>query len=151
MRLIDADKLYRKFGVYTEKASMEYAKARNENERMVWDCIKDECSKAMWMIRNEPTVNRWIPVSERLPKIGEKVLGSFITECYKGDRKYVDHGVAITKRCGNESWYGFLDDEIVAWMELPEPYHSMGENYGFATKEEADIWMNGSPVGKEEI
>lgn len=26
-----------------------------------------------------------------------------------------------------------------------------GVNYGFETKEEADLWMNSKPVGKEEI
>ena len=35
--------------------------------------------------------------------------------------------------------------------EIEQIEKVFGFNYGFATKEEADLWMNSKPVGKEEI
>lgn len=113
MRLIDADKLYRKFGVYTEKASMECAKARNENERKVWECIKEERSNAAKMIWNEPTVNQWIPVSERPPEVGQYVLIST-------DMNYV--ATATFKGDYWESTFDLDWEEVVAWRPTPKPF-----------------------------
>lgn len=115
MRLIDADSLEKAIYKWMPKDMETWADSSIPP-------IENLVVSIMMTIEEQPTVNQWIPVNEGLPKIGEKVLGSFITVCYKGDCKYVDHGVAITKRCGNKSWYGFLDDEIVAWQKLPKPY-----------------------------
>lgn len=123
MKLIDADKLYRKFGVYTEKASMECAKAKNENERMVWECIKEERSNAMTMIRNEPTANRWIPCSERLPEMYEKVLIS-VKEYGHDERIELAFLAQIApwkiRFRAIPHWYEI--DDVLAWMPLPMPY-----------------------------
>ena len=123
MRLIDADKLYRKFGVYTEKASMECAKARNENERNVWDCIKEERSNVARMIWNEPTVNQWIPVSERLPEMYERVLISVKED---GHNERIELAFLAQPAPRNirfraiPHWYEI--DDVLAWMPLPKPY-----------------------------
>lgn len=95
-------------------------------------------------------VREWIPVTERLPENALDVLisdniGHVEIGCYINGL-WFDYDV-------NE--YGIQDEnfdlEVVAWMPLPNPYCSMGENYGFPSKEEADLWMNSKPVGKEEI
>ena len=68
----------------------------------------------------------WIPVSERLPEVGSKVLVCFD---FKGKRS-----VYIANFYGDGEFHG-LDDEYltsegrkyrkaVAWMPLPEPYKS---------------------------
>lgn len=69
-------------------------------------------------IDEQPTVDRWIPVSERLPAWGEKVLicnqhGEFalgrITQSDEGNVWNVG------------AWWVELK-EYDAWMPLPEPY-----------------------------
>ena len=65
----------------------------------------------------------WIPVTERLPEVGEYVLCSQIN----GD-------VGEGKMYGNEKWHICYDDSIYkkewveAWQPLPEPYKEEGEH-----------------------
>ena len=63
------------------------------------------------MLHEIPTVEtlEWIPCSERLPKIGQYC---FITT--------KDGDVNMDKYCS----YGWRNygDNVLAWMELPEPY-----------------------------
>ena len=76
--------------------------------------------------RKEP-VMRWIPCSERLPKIGDTIIISGKTK-YKHEKEY-EYFVDIAFY---EPWQGFStyndwyegqdEFEIVAWQPLPEPY-----------------------------
>lgn len=60
----------------------------------------------------------WIPVSERLPEIGDTVLCSVKTlEC-------TNHHIIISKYCAEEFW---KDGTIRAWQPLPEPYKEGGD------------------------
>ena len=71
---------------------------------------------------------RWIPVSERLPEVGQYVLcylkgwhylGKYRVCKYRDADKYVNHPYFDF----NEN--GFPD--VLAWMPLPEPYKAESE------------------------
>ena len=58
----------------------------------------------------EALESKWIPVSERLPKIGKRVLVTYNQE----DKLKVD--TTTLDR------HGFLIGVVTAWMPLPAPY-----------------------------
>ena len=87
-------------------------------------------SLAMEYIKQLPSVQsepRWIPVSERLPEYGQRVLVT-----YDLVKKYpwvniLRYGKPMSedKPCFYEAgseWGDVPYDGIVAWMPLPEPY-----------------------------
>ena len=107
MRLIDADELGRVLAVKW-----------NDNDD------NDFANKIIWQeLREAPTINvktGWIPVSERLPEARESVILS--TKEWTGEGCYWEttkHHV-IWKGYGWNATY--WDDEVIAWMPLPEPY-----------------------------
>jgi len=55
--------------------------------------------------------NKWIPVSERLPEYGKKVLVTI---------NFFDDGAKV--RISENDKYGFLCGNVSAWMPLPESY-----------------------------
>ena len=72
---------------------------------------------------NEP---HWIPVTERLPEgIGQAIVqtnGGAIHEAfYKGKN---DYGHEVWMRLDGDIYW---DDEVVAWIPLPEPYKGVTE------------------------
>lgn len=77
------------------------------------------------IIDEAPTVNEWMPVSEKLPNKEELVLVT--------DNDSIEFGKLI---CGlfGDLWLIWLDDrwdeamKVTAWMPLPEPYK--GETNG---------------------
>lgn len=58
----------------------------------------------------------WIPVDERLPKEGEIVLATYRTGCGEYD-------VTPDQWYKSSGWESALDDDIIAWRPLPDPYH----------------------------
>ena len=58
----------------------------------------------------------WIPCSERLPTKAGHYLCSF-NKPNRIDNIYVDLAYWTGSR-----WYGYLANEIIAWMPLPEPW-----------------------------
>lgn len=54
----------------------------------------------------------WIPVSERLPKVGEYVLASVHDHC-------ADFSIIVNKYKEQAFW---SEGRITAWQPLPEPY-----------------------------
>lgn len=69
------------------------------------DSIDHDCEKCVFGLFKQ-FQPRWIPVTERLPEEGQRVLGQF------------DDGYLWTI---NYSSVG-ITSHIVAWMPLPEPY-----------------------------
>lgn len=58
---------------------------------------------------------RWIPVSERLPELGKKVLCQCQANIYEVLKLTVDGWYYNPNHCYMESF-------VIAWMPLPEPY-----------------------------
>ena len=58
---------------------------------------------------------RWIPCSERLPEVKQKVLV-----------QYAD-GSMMTKRCNDAGHLQWFYANAVAWIPAPEPYHQKGD------------------------
>lgn len=75
-------------------------------------------------IRQGLFVERWVPVTEKLPEVGSKVL---VCYDFKGKRS-----VYIANFYGDGSFHGYDDEYLttegrkyrkaVAWMPLPKPY-----------------------------
>ena len=76
-----------------------------------------------------PSAQQWIPVSERLPRARESVLlavnhkyGNWVGEgCYW---ETTDNHIIWKGYRWNATYW---DDEIIAWMPLPEAYREDGE------------------------
>lgn len=68
--------------------------------------------------------NKWIPVSERLPKAGEYI--GDVARYYLVQNEYGD--MLVARYTHGEYWEQIyqlkpIGDEIVAWMSLPTPYY----------------------------
>lgn len=72
--------------------------------------------------------NKWIPVSERLPKESEYVGN--VCKYYLVQDEYGDMHVAHYKKIGWIPVHSLkaLGDEVVAWMPLPKPYEAEMES-----------------------
>ena len=84
------------------------------------------------LMEDAPVVDRWIPVTERMPeekdagilkKIGTNKKSDYViaTVEVKGER------MTVTACTYDGAWdwnmkYAFPDYKIIAWMPLPEPY-----------------------------
>lgn len=84
-------------------------------------------------LENLPSVNQWISVSERLPKVGEKVLvTSYGRVCYAVMNSTDGHnGYPIFRLqdslkektvCETIAHNDMTTSRIIAWMPLPEPW-----------------------------
>lgn len=67
-----------------------------------------------------PQQTRWIPVSERLPELGERVLCQCQANIYEVLKLTVDGWYYNPNHCYMESF-------VIAWMPLPQPYKAESE------------------------
>ena len=83
-------------------------------------------------------LRRWIPVTERLPQMAGKYLvwipsitgRGYIDILYYGEPAFPNHR---RERCFYESdseWGDVFYDDVIAWMELPEPFNGEVEENG---------------------
>ena len=83
-----------------------------------------ECEQVINVVKALPSVEperKWIPVTERLPEYGERVL----TTTEAGNRGKKVRSGTYTKslfQCDNGDVWTVTDKEVIAWMPLPEPY-----------------------------
>lgn len=80
------------------------------------ECAAEHEQLADWLeeLAKRREADRWIPVSERLPKSGNKAY--LVT---------VDYGLGVTTSCQRfffNDEIGWNDDSVIAWKPLPEPY-----------------------------
>lgn len=117
MRLIDADVL--KEMVPTTSVDM-FENCRN--------CSLLSEEQVLELIDMTQTVDMWIPCSERLPKPNRhdelNVDVYYLAQTEFGDMIVASYNESHE---GTKWWeqmysYRIFDDEIVAWMPLPEPY-----------------------------
>lgn len=115
MRLIDADALY---------FAKRYAKADPDSDRMIPVRAVDKSVIDAAAVYVFPEYNKWIPVTERLPEPGERVLatdGGFVGELYVNSR-----GQWKRYNVNDHSLLMALD--ILWWMPMPQPPKEVPEN-----------------------
>lgn len=110
MRLIDADRL-------CEDLLNRWSIADTKKEELIRQVMADIVTP---IVVSQPTVNQWIPVSERLPKDKQEILFSTKTGRVHSGRYHDDNSV--------NQWYSHKDrarawnNVVIAWMPLPEPW-----------------------------
>jgi hypothetical protein len=86
-------------------------------------CVTGICREAEEMAIQALEQTQWIPVSERLPEDSGEYFVSIIDKDY--DENYEDVGIA---QFAHKKDYGIkesewqIDETVIAWMPLPEPY-----------------------------
>lgn len=98
-----------------------------ENPRLEVVDICYGLNQAKRIIRNHMT-GGWIPVEDRLPGIGRKVLVSF---------RYTGWQPVIAFLSEEHRWlmlqgmkgYNDVTHDVSAWMPLPKPYHPKSEDW----------------------
>lgn len=76
----------------------------------------------------EPRKGEWIPVSERLPNNHEYIKNNGLFNVSDGNRVYSEwFDIYETEMFGEPTISGFrVDNAVIAWMPLPEPYKKGG-------------------------
>ena len=108
MRLIDADKL------------KEYVNTKSTHPLCEWDTA----GVLMAIDEQETVEQKWIPLTESIPKLEQQVLICFD---FKGKRSVDIGNIGSDKRvyCDSDEYLtpeGRKCRKAVAWMPLPEPY-----------------------------
>jgi len=96
--------------------------------------IKSNLILILRMLPSAQPEQRWIPCSERLPEVGTYVL---VSKKSLGFRSNLPNVCTAHRshdpRSGKEEWNDMLfgkldDDDVLAWMPLPEPYRGEGDS-----------------------
>ena len=132
MRLIDADSLWERACELEEQARLRLSIIERNGdlfntEWKIWSAIFKERTAFKRMLDSLPTVNEWIPINEDSPEKEQYVLVS------------TDMNRVVTATFKGDYWNSVFDldwEEVLAWMELPEPY---GEKENEKTVEGKEI------------
>lgn len=136
MRLIDADALKRKYEDNKRlfcRNRIEFSILSDKDKARV-----DELDNCIAEILNAPTIEpepHWIPVTERLPEDGERVLCTHLGGL-NPNRQVIEHiyengqfvlGWEMDMNPSSPTFMQRYMGKVVAWMPLPEPYREEGE------------------------
>lgn len=91
-------------------------------------------SKIWQQIKDLPSAQQWIPVSDRLPEEGHDVL--ITKEPFKingYEQKVIEAKRSADPRSGKIEWWSsefgtLTNNSVLAWMPLPEPYQEGEQN-----------------------
>lgn len=120
MRLIDAEKAVEELSVAYWDKGIQAAK----DDPCIVDAMTDW---AIRQIKAMPTMGGWVACSERLPEEeGEYLIWCVSYDVTTGNKVINAYGISYYDT-QFEAWTGvnvggFLWNEVVAWMPLPEPY-----------------------------
>lgn len=117
-RLIDADKLVEEL----ESFSMHIT--GNHDQNFVVEQCKDSFGR---IVDEQPTIDEWIPCSERMPEEGERVFVWYEYFRY-GDYNCMYETFGIGYQYDGH-WSGDVSgvkSRCISWMHLPEPYKPEG-------------------------
>ena len=86
--------------------------------------LEIETDFAIEEFKQLPSVQRWIPCSERLPNYDEYIKNNGLFIVSDGNRSYSEwYDIYDKRRFGESTMSGFrIDYAVTAWMPLPEPY-----------------------------
>ena len=136
--MIDEKKLIKQIWKKAEEIASKYGEFANNNEHMEAkriDNIVEGMMDVIKIVENQekievPYVNKWIPVSERLPEMHKVKLED--DEYYMiSDSVLITDGNSVCMseyEIDDEERYGWLEHdyefsgEVTHWMPLPEPY-----------------------------
>lgn len=116
MRLIDADALKRK----AQKCATEAWKMNLTAK------IGTIINQFIDWIDEVPTVERWVPCSEKLPSDGDNVFVTVVDDHGDTPWRYTD----VAWLC-NGTWIAnneILFGDVIAWMPRPKPYRGGEES-----------------------
>lgn len=108
----------------SRQAAIDALKAiPDHNDGMVFETL----SHALRDIELLPSAQQWIPVSERLPEIGEHYVSEpCIVYCSNGAYGFAELEENLFGQvgwnCERDDEYHELLGEVLAWMPLPEPW-----------------------------
>lgn len=114
-----SDLISRQAAIDALEEQLDYLQMLNKNENPTAESEWYGVNWARNTIADLPPAQQWIPFSERLPKDHQDIL-----VCGKYGGMWVD-----TFDCNDYKNlmmmlidYGSVDDNVLAWMPLPEPY-----------------------------
>lgn len=86
---------------------------------------KIDVNEARRIIEGIEAVNKWIPVSERLPEDNKTVIASTKYGVYPETSYEEGYGWEWAYEAGADYWESL--EGVMAWMPLPEPYKAESE------------------------
>lgn len=112
MRPIDADELECVYAILPQDASEDYKEGYGDGMNYVLEIVDDL-----------PTIAsvKWIPVSERLPEVGQSVLLSV------GKGKYPAEGFLKSNGTWAQYRWSANLENVDAWAEMPEPWKGVDD------------------------
>ncbi len=113
MRLIDADETRKNLDIYLKKIHNHSINTVSKYGKEMFEVTENAIRGCIDIVNLIPTVNQWIPCSERLPEEDGRYLCVF-------------QGMSV-ETCwferGHFRIYGEIKDKLItAWMPLPKPY-----------------------------